>query len=652
MSDAALCDLAAQAGILVDWTDAAGEPKTVAPETLRQMLTALGLPCRTAGDLTESRRRLARQAADLPGLIVADAGKPVPLARSERGIAKLELENGKTRDLEPRARGGRWELPPIAEAGYHRLAIDRRQTMIAVAPPRCFAVNDISRRPIWGLAAQIYGLRHDGDGGIGDFGGVVELARAAAPFGCDTLALSPIHALFGAHPERFAPYSPSSRSFLNPLHADPALVFGAEYIKEAIATAGGRGGAGGALIDWPARAGEKHALFRALFAAMARSSALTTDLVRYREAKGDALKRHAQFEAREAPRAHRAREIGYHIFLQWLAERSLAAAQSAARAAGMRIGLIADLAVGTDPGGSDAWSRRDEMLTGFAIGAPPDLFNPRGQNWGLTAFSPRAFVASGYAPFLDMLRAGMRHAGGIRIDHAMGLRRLWLVPEGASPAAGAYLNYPLEDLLRLIALESTRHRAIVIAEDLGTVPPGFSDRLNQAGILGMRILWFERDGARFLPPEKWRRAATAMTSTHDLPTVAGWWRGADIATKAKLGLFDKPRGAAAARQERQRDRAELWRALKAGGSVRGKKPSPRESNPVVDGALRFVARTPSRLALIPLEDLVGEPAQPNLPGTIDEHPNWRRRQKAGATKLLGAPKVAARLRALHQERDR
>jgi 4-alpha-glucanotransferase len=650
MSDAALCDLAAQAGILVDWTDAAGAPKTVAPETLRQMLTALGLPCRTAGDLTESRRRLARQAAGLPALIVADAGKPIPLGVGVRGVAKLELENGKTRDIKPRARGGQWELPPIAATGFHRLRIGRRQTMIAVAPPRCYAVNDISRRPIWGLAAQIYGLRRDGDGGIGDFGGVVELARAAAPFGCDAVALSPIHALFGAHPNCFAPYSPSSRSFLNPLHADPALVFGAAPVEEAQAVAWGCG-AGGALIDWPARAAEKHALFRALFAAMPRSSAVTADFVRYREANGEALKRHAQFEAGEVPRADRAREISYHIFLQWLAERSLAAAQSAARAAGMRIGLIADLAVGADSGGSDAWSRRDEMLTGLAIGAPPDLFNPRGQNWGLTAFSPRAFIQSGYAPFLDMLRAGMRHAGGIRIDHAMGLRRLWLVPEGASSADGAYLSYPLEDMLRLIALESARHRAIVIAEDLGTVPPGFSDRLARAGILGMRILWFERDGARFLPPDKWRRAATAMTSTHDLPTVAGWWRGTDIATKAKLGLLDGERGARAAREERGRDRAELWRALKAGGA-RGKQPSPGQSNPVVNAALRFVARTPSCLALIPLEDLVGEPAQPNLPGTIDEHPNWRRRQKAGAAKLLGAPKVAARLRALQQERGR
>jgi 4-alpha-glucanotransferase len=652
MSDAALRDLASRAGILVDWNDAAGEPKTVAPETLRKILTALDLPCRTEGDLVESRRRLRRQAADLPALIVAEAGKPVPLGGPVRGVAKLVSENGKARDIKPCARGGRWELPPIDTLGYHRLRIGRRETVIAVAPPRCHAVTDISRRPIWGIAAQIYGLRRPGDGGIGDFGGVVELARAAAPFGCDAVALSPIHALFGAHPEHFAPYSPSSRSFFNPLHADPSLVFGAKFVEEARGLVPSAARGGGALIDWSARAAEKHALFRALFAAMPRLPPLVARFDRYCTDKGESLERHARFEAGETPRAGRAAESRYHMFLQWLTERSLMMAQQALHEAGMRVGLIADLPVGVDPGGSDARNRRDDMLKHLTIGAPPDLFNPRGQNWGLAAFSPRGFIANGYAPFLDMLRASMTPVGGIRIDHAMGLRRLWLVPEGASPADGAYLTYPLDDLLRLIALESRRHRAIVIAEDLGTVPPGFSARLNRAGILGMRILWFERDGARFLPPDEWRRDATAMTSTHDLPTVAGWWRGADIATKARLGLFDKPRGAAAARQERDRDRAELWRALKAGGVARGQKPAPRESNDAVDAALRFVARTPSRLALIPLEDLVGEPAQPNLPGTVDEHPNWRRRQKADAAKLLAAPKVAARLRLLQQERGR
>ncbi len=618
MSDAALRDLAVRAGILVEWTDVSGEAHAVAPDTMRTVLTALDLPCRTGGDVRESEARLDRQQADMPALVVGEVGRPTKL--------------------------GDAEFPAIAELGYRRVERNGREVTLAIAPPRCFSVADIAPESrLWGVAAQIYGLRRDGDGGIGDFGGIVELARGVAPFGADAVALSPIHALFGARPERFAPYSPSSRLFLNPLHADPALVLGAERVRQATTERT----VAGSLIDWPTRAAEKLALFRALHEAMPPSGPLIDDLTRFRREGGESLMRHAQFEARDTNT-----DVAFQIFLQWLAARSLASAQEAARACGMRIGLIADLAVGVDPAGSDAVGRRSDMLTGLSIGAPPDLINPLGQNWGLTALSPRALAATGYTPFIDVLRASMAHTGGVRIDHAMGLRRLWLIPESASPTEGAYLTYPVETLLKLIALELVRHQAIVIAEDLGTVPPGFSDRLNQAGILGMRVLWFERDGERFLRPQEWAHDATAMTSTHDLPPVAGWWRGADIATRAAVGFYGADRAGMAAQAERRRDRGRFWRALTAAGAARGPQPAARESNKVVDAALKFAARTPSRLALFPLEDLVGEKDQPNLPGTTIEHPNWRRRQKAGTEKLLTAPAVTARLRLLKRERGR
>jgi len=241
------------------------------------------------------------------------------------------------------------------------------------------------------------------------------------------------------------------------------------------------------------------------------------------------------FAVRAFADAH-AEEVLYHQFLQWLTDRSLGEATAQARNAGMRIGLIGDLAVGMDPSGSHAWGNRRDVLLGLTIGAPPDLLNPTGQDWGLTSFSPRALEQNGFGPFIAMLRSTMRHFGGIRVDHAMGLSRLWLVPEGLSPADGAYLTYPVQDLMRLLALESVRHNVVVIGEDLGTVPEGFHEMMEQGGIHGMRVLWFERDQhTRFLPSRGWSNTAVAMTSTHDLPTVAGWWTGTDIEVRHRHG---------------------------------------------------------------------------------------------------------------------
>jgi 4-alpha-glucanotransferase len=338
------------------------------------------------------------------------------------------------------------------------------------------------------------------------------------------------------------------------------------------------------------------------------------------------------------------REIQFHMFAQWLAAESFAAAQRDARQQGMRIGLIFDVAVGMNPGGSHAWSRPHDLLLGLSVGAPPDLFNARGQDWGLTAFSPQGLLATGFEPFIATLRAAMRAAGGVRIDHAMGLTRLWLVPRGSSPAGGAYLTFPLDDLLRLIALESHRHRAIVIGEDLGTVQPEFRARMADAGIAGMDVLWFQRDGKRFLAPKRWRRDAVAMTSTHDLATVAGWWGGSDIATRAKLGLADERRET----KERSRDRKAIWRAFQKAGAAEKAEPPPGQPEPAVDAAIAFTAQSPSRLALILIEDVLALTEQPNLPGTIDEHPNWRRRLDKRSGELLDSPQARSRLKTLRE----
>jgi 4-alpha-glucanotransferase len=693
LTDDEVCALARAAGIVVDWTDAADRPQKTAPAVLHRILDALGLPCLTAGDAADSRERLRREHALLPPLLIADAGQELSL-RPEwtHGQASVELvtERGETHklDLNEGDDGALVTTPLPDDFGYHRLVLGDVETGLAIAPKICFGIDDIaSGARLWGLAAQLYGLRRRGDGGIGDFGGALALAQEAARFGADALALSPVHALFAAEPGRFGPYSPSSRIFLNPLYADPALVLGADRVARAWSGVGHDAERGRLerlpLIEWTEAATAKFAMLRALFAEFAMTASADypsspgADFARFCREGGDLLEAHARFEALHADQSrggpsfwrdwqaewrdpHSAavaefartqdREIQFHLFLQWLAERSLTAAQAGTRQAGMRIGLVADLAIGTDKGGSHAWGRQSDILGALSIGAPPDILNTRGQDWGLAAFSPHALRNNGYAPFLATLRAAMRHAGGVRIDHVMGLARLWLVPEGASAAEGAYLAYPMENLLRLIALESRRHRAIVIGEDLGTVPPGFSDRLNAAGILSMRVLWFEREGAAFKAPEEWSEHAAAMTSTHDLPTVAGWWRGGDIAVRAALGLLGAESDGSEETVARRGDRSELWRSFAKARVARGPRPGPRSTNPVVDAAVRFAARSRSRLALIPLEDLLGQSEQPNLPGTLDEHPNWRRRQKASSARLLHAPKVAARLAAIREER--
>jgi len=693
-SEDALRDLARRAGIAVEWRDYANREHVVASDVLRRLLAALGLPADTRSDLAGSRRLLGRRTslASLPPMVTATAGRPTRLdvGASESRSALLKLESGGTRDLTLVPARGRLRVPPVLETGYHRMEIGDREIVLAVAPSRCHTLDDaVPDARLWGLAAQVYGLRNPGDGGIGDAAGIAALAEAAAARGADALAISPLHALYSADVERYGPYSPSSRLFLNPLHAAPALVFGTERVAAAIAEAGlGEDFSRleqAPLIDWPASGRAKLHLLRVLFDRLLSGpdadGPLGVDFATFRADGGPLLQEHAVFEALHAEQmaaspeqpdwrlwpadlrdpggptvaafaAARREDVLFHLYLQWVADRSMASAQASALDAGMRIVLIGDLAVGMDPAGSHAWGRQGDVLGELSIGAPADLFNPRGQDWALTGFSPRALVAAGFAPFIATVRAALRHAGGVRIDHAMGLARLWLIPHGTSPADGAYVAYPMADLFRLLALESVRNEAVVVAEDLGTVPAGFRDALDQAGIHGMRVLWFERNDLGFTPPGDWDRSAIAMTTTHDLPTVAGWWRGSDIAARAACGRLGEGVAENAAAAERAADRPILWQAFARQGVAEGPPPPPEDAGPVVDAALAFVARTGSPLAMLPLEDVLGQVEQPNLPGTIDEHPNWRRRLPCAVGEVFDEPAAAARLGRIAAERPR
>ncbi len=682
MNDAAVLDLARRAGIAVQWIDYANKRRRVPIDTIRRILAALGLQGDTEDDLSHSLHRL--EGARPPPLITTTVGKPVDVALEVPGDARARVtyEDGNVAKLSARQSRRGVVLPGIQTIGYHTLEIGQTRVTLAVAPARCIAIESIAPgERLAGLAAQTYGLRSMGDCGIGDMAGVTALAKAAAARRVDALALSPAHALFAADPGHCSPYSPSNRLFYNPLLADAASVLGAVRAAKARVAAGLGAAAHAAesspLIEWMVAGRAKMTVLRCLFDDFAATdlvasptTELATDFKRFRAAHGETLEQHALFEALHGarlrvhqswnfrdwptewrdPRSVAMRdfaennqvEILFHIFLQWIADRSFAAAQQETRRAGMRIGVIADLAVGLNGGGSQAWISQDDILDGLEIGAPPDLFNAHGQNWGLTTFSPLALSSGGFAPFIATLRSCMRHAGGVRIDHAMGFMRLWVTPHGAKASDGAYLTYPLDDLFRLTALELHRHRAIVIGEDLGTVPAGFRDRLARNGIYGMNVLWFERHGKRFAPPHTWPTDAVAMTSTHDLPTVAGWWRGTDLDMRERCGVLRDPEAEYAARG---RDRIALWNAFSA-KSEEGNLPTVADVSRVADAAVKFIAKTPSRLALVTLEDVLALEEQPNLPGTIDEHPNWRRRYVGEAGALLDAADARFRLQAL------
>ncbi|MCC5883174.1 MAG: 4-alpha-glucanotransferase [Halomonas sp.] len=693
MSEKRLDALADAAGLISEWEDSEGNLCRLDPATRRELLSCLGYPAESDREIAASLERLRGPASpsEWPPLITAEQGQSTPLPSSLPPGTRyvLTLEEGKRDEGVLDAQGA---LPGVATTGYHRLSIAEVDITLAVAPTRCFTVADAcgSETPrLWGLTAQLYALRRLGDDGIGDTLALERLVRHAAEAGAAAVAISPVHAMFSADVTRFSPYAPSSRLLYNVLHASPEALLGEEAVKHAKEISGVNGDLprleADPLLDWPATASAKLTWLRALWDDLmhredAQAHSIRQALSAFREDGGSTLELHCRFEAlqqrlgildwRQWPQELRdpagqevarfaevdSRDVEYHAFLQWLVSEGLAHAQASAREAGMPIGLMSDLAVGADAAGSQAWSRQEEMLEGLSIGAPPDTFNVHGQDWGLAPFSPQGLVRSGFRSFIDMLRAGFAHAGGLRIDHVLGLMRLWLIPHGNAPNEGGYVRYPLDDLLRLVALESWRHRAIVIGEDLGTVAPGFRRQLARRGILGISVLWFERDDeGNFLAPAQWSKDAIATSTTHDLPTLAGWWVGRDIEWRSHLGLLGEGQDAESEHAERRVARARLADAL--GLTDPQHHPEVLDANElpasqVLDACIRHLGLTPAPLVLLPVEDALGLEEQANLPGTIKEHPNWRRRLPDASARLFASTEVRHRMEQLVEARQK
>ena len=666
-----LYDLARAVGLQIDWEDAAGRPERVSDESLMLVLDRLGHAAGSEAEIAHSLQEYRIRQTDVR-FLTCDQGQPfvIPAGPTIATTAQLELEDGTVRHLAIQHGDGGLQAAGIETVGYHTLHLGGADIGIAVAPRTCLSPAEASshRRP-WGPAVQVPSLRDDAGGGqgkaFGDFGTLADAARGFADAGADMLAISPTHALFPADPSRYSPYSPSSRLFHNVLYGDPALV-GAE----------GAAGEITELIDWHSAIPARMAALRKAFVQSGQS--VRGEIEAFRQREGIELERHAVFDAlhtrffetgarvwQDWPRefhdpagqaatrfaAQHQEDVDFFVFAQWLAATSLHRAQQAATQGGMAIGLIADLAIGMDGGGSHAWSRPRDLLAGLSVGAPPDLLGPDGQDWGLTTYSPEALRRTGFAPFIATLRAALRHAGGIRIDHILGLNRLWLVPHGASSAQGAYLTYPLTDMLRILAIESRRANAVVIGEDLGTVPKGLRARLAAREVQGMRVMWFEQDSdGHPKAPRDWDQKAAAMTGTHDLPTVAGWWRERDIDWTWQLGRKSSAGSEVHEREARAESRHEFWQAFTRSGVASGEEPEPDDPERAVDAAIAYVASSACGLTLVPMEDIAGLPEQPNLPGTVDVHPNWRRRMPDTTEAMLARPEVRRRMQSLRKER--
>jgi 4-alpha-glucanotransferase/(1->4)-alpha-D-glucan 1-alpha-D-glucosylmutase len=585
--------------------------------------------------------------------------------------------------------------------GYHRLALDAApgvETTLIVCPVRCYlpeAIADEGR--VWGPALQLYALRSARNWGIGDFTDLRFLLEHLAEQGAGIVGVNPLHALYPHRPESVSPYSPSSRLFLNVLYIDvegvadfaqcaqaQQIVYAPEFQRrlEELREA--------ELVDYAGVANAKFTVLEILYQHfreqhLARQTGRAQAFREFQARAGKSLERQALYDALqehffrqdrsswgwpvwpEAFRDPRAPEVArwaeqnrerveYFEYLQWQAERQLTGIARRSSDLGLGIGLYQDLAVSVDRGGAETWAWRSVYARDISIGAPPDEFSLFGQDWGLPPPVPSRLRATAYAPFIAMLRANMRHAGALRVDHALGLMRLYWIPVGTTADRGAYVRYPIDDLLGVLALESQRNRCVVVGEDLGTVPPELVTALAETGVLSSRVFYFERAGTGELnPPEAYPANAAAAVSTHDLPTLAGFWKGQDLAERERLKLFPTEEIREQQVLARAQDRARVLMALaRAGLLPEGLTVDPASSPEMVPALARavhvYLARGPSKIVTFQLEDTIGESQQANLPGTTDAYPNWRRKIALDVEHLVKDARIRALFEALHEAR--
>ncbi|MEM6161362.1 4-alpha-glucanotransferase [Erwinia sp. P6884] len=689
MENHALEQAALEAGIASGFINAHGKQQAIASETKRELLNAMGW--------NTARRPLT---SPLPAVKVFTKGSRYALPVNGEGEYHWHfqqeggaVQQGRVNGRMTLALSGRI-LP-----GYHRLTLTQAdqswECRVIVAPQRCYEPDALlAGKKLWGACVQLYTLRSVHNWGIGDFGDLQQLLTNVADRGGAYVGLNPIHALYPGNPEAASPYSPSSRRWLNVIYIDVGAVEDfrlseaarrwwsepetqqaveaarqAEWVDYSSVMALKLQGLRLANAHFSTRKAQDEQ--RQAFARFVREGGESL----YLQAAYDALYAHLAAATGVAqgwngwPEAYRnargpevtafceqyAGEVEFYLWLQWLAEIQFAGCYETSLLAGMSIGLYRDLAVGVVEGGAETWSDGELYCLKASVGAPPDILGPQGQNWDLRPMDPWAMVSRAYQPFIDMLRSNMTHCGALRIDHVMTLLRLWWIPAGGTADKGAYVQYPIDDLLAILALESQRHRCMVIGEDLGTVPVEIISKLRESGVYSYKVLYFERDAeCTFRAPQSYPVQAMATLTTHDLPTLRGYWQSDDLTLGKKLGLYRDETVLQALYAERARARQGLLDSLHHYGCVpkgTGRQAAFMPLTPVLRrGMQRYVADSACALLGLQPEDWLDMPTPVNVPGTSSEYPNWRRKLSHTLEAMFADPEVNKLIKDLDKRR--
>jgi 4-alpha-glucanotransferase len=642
--DEELAELADAHGVLVRYLGADQREVEVDRDVVVAVLGQLGVDATTPVVVRQQLAALRARTAPLPTTVVVVEGEGFALP--EPGTVRLEdgAELSATR-----------ELPADLPLGYHRLITEHQDVALLVVPAQLPAPT-----PAWGWMLQLYALRSAGSWGIGDYADLAEFAhRSATELDAGLLLVNPVQAIAPVTPIQRSPYSPASRRFANPLYLRvtdlPEFAAADPDTRRAVTAL--RPDAERELIDydevWRAKLAALE-LLHPLAGPQPDPEPALRDFATWcalAERHGPDWRtwpadlRHPDNPAVAAARADLAPRVAFHSWLQRACEQQL---DQARRHAGLRI--VHDLPVGVDPGGADAWALQDVFASDVTVGAPPDAFSQQGQDWRLPPWRPDKLAETGYAPFRDVLRSVLRHADGVRVDHVAGLWRLWWVPPGEPASRGAYVRYDPRAMLGVLALEAHRAGAVVVGEDLGTVLPEVTRTLHQRGMLSTAVLWFQRDyqrpGQPVVPPRDWPASAMASITTHDLPTAAGYLRDEQVRVRAERGLLtrsDEAEYAAAAAE-----RAGLLDLLAAEGLAEPEAPEAE----LVRALHGLLARSPCAVLLTAPQDVLGELRQPNLPGTVDEYPNWRIPLPVTLDEFFADPRVADTVAELRRARPR
>ncbi len=662
MADATLVELAGLHGVATRYDDWRGQPVDVSDETLIAVLASLDVDARTpeARDAALQNARMLRWRQVLPPTVVQRNGRggavvPVHCRHGDDVHLHVECEDGSTRTdleqlmlwVEPTLVDGElrgeatFQLPSDLPLGWHRLVArtgEEKAVATLVVVPERLEPQGLSDHQQWGLAVQLYAARSRGSLGIGDLADLTTLIRWVGEQRGAFVLVSPLAASAPVLPLEASPYYPATRRYTNPIYLR------IEQMKEYAEAGWGtrqRVDETRADVDRDSDRVDRDEVWLAkrtglalLWPVTRRDPARLAEIAEFRLREGAALERFAlwcalaekhgpsfrnwppELRDPEGPAVADAADeladrVQFFCWLQLCCDEQLAGAHRAAVDSQLAVGVVHDLPVGVHPGGADVWSDPGLFAAGVTVGAPADAFNQQGQDWQQPPLRPDRLAATGYAAYRDLLRAVLRHAGGLRVDHILGLFRLWWIPAGASAAAGTYVQYDADAMLGILMLEAHRAGAVIIGEDLGTVPPGVRDELADRGLLGSTVLWFETE-----PPEYWRRQTLATVTTHDLATTAGLIELAHIELRDRLGLLERPVVEERAEEAAKRDR---WLALaKERGLVDGDASVPEQ----VAALNALLAQSPCQLVAVAISDLIADPRQPNQPGTVDEYPNW------------------------------